>query len=131
MKSVTGRIRVALVDDNDVFREALEILLNSRGDLEIVGSAAGGEEAIEQCDDWRADVILLDYRLPGIDGVQATAALHQRCPHSAIVCLTASATLREMEAVQAAGAVACLSKDAQLDDIVAGIREAATSAVRR
>jgi two-component system response regulator DesR len=69
----------------------------------------------------------MDYRLPGLDGVQATAALRQACPDVAVVCLTASANPREMEALQAAGAVACLTKDQELDEIVDAIRAAAAS----
>jgi two-component system response regulator DesR len=67
----------------------------------------------------------MDYRLPGLDGVQATAALRKACPDVAVVCLTASANPREMEALQAAGAVACLTKDQELDEIVDAIRDAA------
>jgi len=65
-------------------------------------------------------------RLPGVDGVQATIALREACPEVAVVCLTASANLREMEALKQAGAVACLTKDRELDEIVAAIRAAAT-----
>jgi DNA-binding NarL/FixJ family response regulator len=67
----------------------------------------------------------MDYRLPGLDGVQATIALLKACPEVAVVCLTASANVREMKALQEAGAVACLTKDQELDEIVAAIRDAA------
>jgi CheY-like chemotaxis protein len=67
----------------------------------------------------------MDYRLPGLDGVQATAVLRRECPDVAVVCLTASASVLELEALKEAGAAACLTKDEELDDIVAAIRDAA------
>ncbi|MGH3116176.1 MAG: response regulator [Gaiellales bacterium] len=118
-------VRVALVEDNKVFREALEMLLELRSDVKVVASAEDGNEVVALCREHNPDVVLMDYRLPGIDGVEATAALHQACPDVAVVCLTASANLREMEALKQAGAVACLTKDEELDDIVAAIRAAA------
>ena len=67
----------------------------------------------------------LDRRLPGIDGVQATRAVLEASPDVSVVCLTASANLREVDALIEAGAVDCLSKDQELDEIVAAIRRAA------
>jgi DNA-binding NarL/FixJ family response regulator len=67
----------------------------------------------------------MDFRLPALDGVQATRQLRAACPNVAVVCLTASANLREVDALYAAGAVACLTKDEHLDKIVAAILSAA------
>ena len=67
----------------------------------------------------------MDYRLPGLDGVQATAAVREACPDVAVVCLTASANTREVEALYEAGASACLTKDQELEDIVDAIKRAA------
>jgi DNA-binding NarL/FixJ family response regulator len=69
--------------------------------------------------------VLMDFRLPGLDGVQATRALKEACPGAAVIVLSASANLSELEALRAAGAVACLSKDQDLDEIVAAIYRAA------
>jgi DNA-binding NarL/FixJ family response regulator len=118
-------VRVALIEDNDVFREALEMLLGLQPDLEVVATAADGEDAVGLCREHAPHVVLMDYRLPGIDGVQATKQLLEGCPEVAVVCLTASANLREVDALFAAGAVACLRKDEPLEDIVAAIRSAA------
>ena len=118
-------VRVALVEDNEVFREALELLLGLRSDIEVVGSAGDGTKVIELCEQEDPDVVVMDYRLPAIDGVQATKELRQACPGVAVVCLTASANLREVDALYAAGAVACLTKDEHLDEIVAAILRAA------
>jgi len=66
----------------------------------------------------------MDFRMPGLDGVQATAAVRAACPGVAVVCLTASVTGREVEALYEAGAVACLKKDQELEEIVAAIHHA-------
>ena len=117
-------IRVLLVEDNEVFREALELLFGMRGDVEVVASVGDGAAAVPACVERRPDVVLMDYRLPGLDGVQATTALRAACPDSAVVCLTASANTREIEALYQAGASACLTKDQELDTIVDAIRNA-------
>jgi len=121
---VDGPVGIVLVEDNEVFREALELLLGLRDDVRVVASVGDGAEAASVCAELRPDVVLMDYRLPGLDGVQATAAVRAASPNSAVVCLTASANLREVDALYAAGAVACLSKDQELDEIVAAIHDA-------
>jgi len=118
-------IRLVLVEDNQVFREALELLLGLRSDIEVVASVAEGSAAVDVVREHKPDVVLMDYRLPGIDGVQATRAVRAAAPDVAVVCLTASANLCEVDALFEAGAVACLSKDQELDEIVEAIRRAA------
>jgi DNA-binding NarL/FixJ family response regulator len=118
-------IRVVLIEDNDVFREALELLLELRGEIEIVAADRDGAHAAALCREHRPDVILLDYRLPGLDGVQVARVLRQECPEVAVVVLTAAAQEREVEALLETGAVACVGKDEPLDAIVAAIRRAA------
>jgi two-component system response regulator DesR len=120
--------RVLLVEDNQVFREALELLLGLRPDIEVVASIGDGSEAVQAAREHKPDVVLMDYRLPGIDGVQATAALRSACPDVAVVCLTASANAREIEALYDAGAVECLTKDQELDLIVDAIKRAVPKA---
>ena len=121
-------IRVVLVEDNDVFREALELLLGLRQEISVVASVADREAAAGIVAKLRPDVVLMDYRLPGLDGVQATRAVLAAYPETAVVCLTASANPREREALIEAGAVGCLEKDEGLDAIVAAIRSAARPA---
>ncbi len=122
---MTSPVRVVLVEDNEVFREALELLLGLRPEIEVVASVEDGSAAVPACRAHRPDVTLMDYRLPGIDGVSATAAVKEACPDVAVVCLTAAASAREVEALLGAGAVACLSKDGELDEIVEAILQAA------
>ena len=123
-----AQIRVVIVEDNAVFREALELLLGLRSDLVVVGSVADGEQAVAMCREHNPDVALMDYRLPGLDGIEATRALRVACPDVAVVALTASANRDEMEALMEAGAVACLTKDQELEEIVAAILQAAAVA---
>jgi DNA-binding NarL/FixJ family response regulator len=120
-----GPIRIVIVEDNKVFREALELLLGLRSDILVVGSVADGEAAVPACREHDPQVALMDYRLPGLDGVEATRALKEACPTVAVVALTASANREEMQALRDAGAVACLTKDKELEEIVAAIHDAA------
>jgi two-component system response regulator DesR len=120
-------IRIVLVEDNQVFREALELLLGLQTDIEVVASVGSGSDAVAAAQEHSPDVVLMDYRLPGLDGVQATRAVREAAPGVAVVCLTASANLREVDALYEAGVVACLSKDQELDEIIAAIRRAVRS----
>jgi DNA-binding NarL/FixJ family response regulator len=120
-------IRIVLVEDNQVFREALELLLGLRSDVDVVASVGDGTEAVPACLAYDPDVVLMDYRLPGLDGVQATLAVRAACPGVAVVCLTASANASEVEALLEAGAVACLTKDQELDTIVEALKRAAVT----
>jgi len=119
-------IRLVLVEDNQVFREALELLLGLQSDIVVVATVGDGSSAAEVVRAHKPDVVLMDYRLPGLDGVQATRAVREACPDVAVVCLTASPNSRAVDAPSQAGAAACLSKDPELDDVVAAIRNAAS-----
>jgi DNA-binding NarL/FixJ family response regulator len=117
-------IRVVLVEDNQMFRETLELLLGLRPEIDIVASVATGNEAPATCAQLKPDVVLMDYRMPGLNGAQATEAVLRASPSSRVVCLTASVSRKEVDQLYAAGAVACLTKDEDLDDIVSAIRDA-------
>jgi DNA-binding NarL/FixJ family response regulator len=125
---VTAPVRVVLVEDNQTFRETLELLFDLRPDIEVVASVATGNAAPETCARVKPDVVLMDYRMPGMNGAQATAAVLRASPTSRVVCLTASVTRKEVEQLVAAGAVACLKKDEDLDEIVNAIHDAARRA---
>jgi DNA-binding NarL/FixJ family response regulator len=118
-------IDVVLVEDNDVFREALELLLDVTPDVRVVASVSNGEAALDVCPRLDPDVVLVDYRLPGLDGVETTAAIRSACPRASVVVLTATAETGEVAALLEAGAIACLTKDREFDDIVGAIRNAA------
>jgi DNA-binding NarL/FixJ family response regulator len=118
-------IEVALIEDNEGYREALEVMLGVTPDVRVVASVGDGESALRVCPGVDPDVIVVDFRLPGLDGVETTSAIREACPRAAVVVLTASVESGELAALYDAGAVACLTKDRGLDDIVSAIRQAA------
>ena len=117
-------IDVVLVEDNDVFRQALELMLGVTPDVRVAAAVADGNAAVLACREAQPDVVLMDYRLPGLDGVEATLAIGDVCD-AAVVALTATADGVELGALLDAGAVRCLTKDSSLDEIVGAIRDAA------
>jgi len=121
-------VRIVLVEDNEVFRDALELLLGMRDDVSIVASVGDGVAAVSAVKELHPDVVLMDYRMPALDGIQATALIVEEVPGVAVVALTASADNAEREALLEAGAVACLMKDQELDEIVTAILQAAAVA---
>ena len=122
---VDAVIEVILAEDNDVFRQTLELLLDVTPDMRVVASVADGRSALEVSAVLIPDVVLMDYRLPELDGVEATAAIRKACPSAAVVVLTASVEPEEYDALLEAGAVACVTKDRELEEIVGAIRDAA------
>jgi DNA-binding NarL/FixJ family response regulator len=122
---VSDPIRVVLVEDNDIFRETLELLFGMRPEIDVVGDVATGYEASELCAELRPDVVLMDYRMPGMNGAEATRAVLAAAPGTRVVCLTASVTKTEIDELLAAGAVSCLTKDQDFDRIIAAVEEAA------
>lgn len=120
-------VRVVLVEDNEVFREALELMLGMRDEIEVVAAVGDGSAAVEAALAHKPDVVLMDYRMPGLTGVEATTQLLERLPDVRVVALTASADEGQREELLAAGAVACLGKDEELDAIVAAIELAASA----
>mgnify|MGYP000574848163 CR=1 FL=1 len=116
--------RVLLVEDNDVYRATLELLLGQERRVQVVGSVADGPAGVEAAGTLRPDVVLVDYRLPGLNGAEATRAITGASPASAVICLTAEATDDERAAVIAAGAVAVVEKGAPTSVLLEAIRSA-------
>ncbi|MCX5971395.1 MAG: response regulator transcription factor [Coprothermobacterota bacterium] len=117
-----SRIRVLLVDDQALFREGLRTLLEFREDLEVVGEAANGEEALFMAARLRPQVVLMDLRMPVLDGVEATRRLKESHPECKVIALT---TFDDDETVfdgLRAGAVGYLLKDVPSDTLVEAIR---------
>jgi DNA-binding NarL/FixJ family response regulator len=121
-------IKVLLVEDNEVYRSSLELLLGMQAGLEIVGSVSGGAAAAAAAAELDADVVLMDFRLPDVDGAEATSAVLAARPRSAVLCLTAEATQEEREAVLAAGAVGFVEKAEPIERLVEAVRSAAEEA---
>jgi len=117
-------IRVLLVEDNDVFRSSLELLLGLQPGLEVVGAIASGSGAADAARQLAPDVVVMDYRLPGLDGAAATRAVIE-ASGAAVLCLTAEATGDEREEILRAGAVGLVEKGGTVDGLAEAIRGAA------
>jgi DNA-binding NarL/FixJ family response regulator len=120
-------IKVLLVDDYEVVRRGLRGFLELVPELEIVGEAANGEEALEAAFRLEPDVVLMDLVMPRMDGPAAIAALRERQPHVAVVALTSFAEPERIGRALEAGAVGSLMKDAEADEVVAAVRAAHAS----
>ena len=82
------KIRVLLADDQQLMREGLRVLLDLTPDIRVVGEAGDGAEAVERAQALRPEVVLMDVRMPGLDGVAATRHLHEACPEVKVIILT-------------------------------------------
>jgi DNA-binding NarL/FixJ family response regulator len=120
------RIRVLAVDDQRVVREGLAMLLGLLPDVEVVGTAADGEEALTLAGELRPDVILMDLRMPRVDGVEATRRLRASHPEIKVVVLTTYADDRSVIDALRAGALGYLTKDAGADEIRQALQRVAS-----
>ncbi|HEY7281689.1 MAG TPA: response regulator transcription factor [Actinomycetota bacterium] len=114
-------IRVLIVDDHRMFSQALELLLRGEDGIQVVGSAATGEEALEMCASMEVDVALVDIDLPGIDGVAVTAHLRERHPVVRVVVITAFQAPNVMARAVKAGASGYVMKTDLADTLVGAI----------
>ena len=120
------RIRVVLVDDHRVVQTGLRSYLESFADLEVVGAAASGEEALEKLEGWLPDVVVMDVRMPGgIDGIEATRRVRALSPHTQVVVLTADTDDSRVVAALRAGAIGYVRKDSEPEVFLAAVRSAA------
>jgi len=115
-------IRVLLVDDQPLIRAGLRVLMADTPDLKVVGEAGSGEEALRRVPELRPDVVVMDIRMPGMDGIQATAALTSSPDPPHVLVLTTFDDDEYVYAALRAGASGFLVKDMALDDILGAIR---------
>jgi DNA-binding NarL/FixJ family response regulator len=114
---VTRPIRVLAADDQRVVREGIALILSLLPGVEVAGTAADGEEALALVADLRPDVVLMDLRMPGVDGVEATRRLRAEHPSVKVIVLTTYADDRSVISALQAGAVGYLTKDAGASEI--------------
>lgn len=113
--------RVLLADDHAVARAGLRSMIECLAGVEVVGEAASGEEAVELCETLRPDVIFMDLRMPGLDGVEATRRITREHPGTAVVVLTAQDDDDSVYDAVRAGIAGYLSKAATLDEFEAAV----------
>ena len=118
-------IRVLLADDHGVIREGLGRLIAAIDDIELIGTAADGAEAIERARELEPDVVVMDLDMPRVDGIEATRRLLEERPDTAVLVLTSFSDRPRILAALDAGARGYLLKDAASDDVADGIRAAA------
>jgi NarL family two-component system response regulator LiaR len=117
-------IRVLLVDDHAVVRSGLGAFLLAFDDLDLVGEAGSGEEAVALCESVRPQVVLMDLVMPGMDGAQATRAIREKCPEIRVIALTSFKEKELVEGAMEAGAIGYLLKNVSADELAEAIREA-------
>ena len=118
-------VRVLLVDDQALFREALATLLEVRSDVEVVGEAGNGAQALDRVAELRPDVVLMDLHMPVLDGIGATRRLRVEHPEVRVLALTTFDDDEDVFAALRAGAVGYLLKDVSSDRLVEAVSAAA------
>jgi len=118
-------IRVMIVDDHSMVRRGLAAIIKVRPDLELVGEAANGREALELCREARPDVVLMDLVMPEMSGAEATELIRKDCPHIQVIALTSFQEKELVREALQAGAISYLLKNVSAEDLAAAIREAA------
>ena len=117
-------IRVLLVDDHAVVRSGLGAFLLAYDDLELVGEAASGEEAVRLCERFQPDVVLMDLVMPGMDGATATRLIREHCPQIQVIALTSFKEKELVEGALEAGAIGYLLKNVSAEELANAIRKA-------
>jgi len=118
-------IRVLIADDHGVIRDGLGRLIGALQDMEVVGLAADGAQAVEQCRTTEPDVVLMDLEMPGVDGIEATRRILVDRPGTAVLVLTSFSDRARILGALEAGACGYLLKDVAADQVAEGIRAAA------
>jgi NarL family two-component system response regulator LiaR len=122
--SKTQKIKVLSVDDHEIFRGGIEFMLLAFDDIELVGQAQSGEEALQMCAEHEPDVILMDMMMPGMDGAAATQAVKRHFPQVQVIALTSFQEGDMVKRIMQAGAIGYLLKGVSIDELVAAIRSA-------
>ena len=120
----TDAIRVLVVDDHSMVRTGLATFIKVNTDLELVGEARDGQQALALCEELCPDVVLMDLVMPRMGGVDATRTIRQRWPHVQVIALTSYKDKELVHDALQAGAISYLLKDVSVDDLAEAIRAA-------
>ena len=124
MTAATSPIKVLIVDDHPLVRSGLAAFLQAADDLELVGEAASGQEALRLCAETEPDVVLMDLVMPGMDGAATTRALRQAHPNVQVIALTSFPQDELVERALQAGALSYLLKNVGAAELASAIRAA-------
>lgn len=117
-------IRILIADDHLVVADGLRCLLGLQKDIEVIGCVASGLEAVDKVQSSSPEVVLMDYRMPGLDGIEATALILQRAPATRVVMLSRESDAHHVARAIRAGAVAYVTKSASAEELIQAIRAA-------
>lgn len=118
-------VRVLIVDDHDLFRTGLASLMASQPDIEVVAQASGGRMGVRLAKELRPDVVLMDLRMPDLEGPEATREILADLPDMRVLVLTVASDTAEVEAALEAGAIGFVAKDTPIDRVAVAVRAAA------
>jgi DNA-binding NarL/FixJ family response regulator len=116
-------IRILIADDHTLFREGLRALFASEGDVEVVGEAADGEEAVRKALETRPEVVVMDLMMPGVNGIEATRRIHAELPGTKVLVLSMYDDEEHVQRLLASGASGYMLKRATSDELVRALRE--------
>lgn len=117
-----SNIRVVLAEDHTIVRKGLRSLLDAEADIEVVGEAGDGRQAVQQVGELHPDIVLMDITMPGLNGLEATRQIKQRYPEVQVLVLTMHATEEYIRQILRAGASGYLVKQAAVSELVLAIR---------
>ena len=126
---VFERVRVLIVEDHLLYREVVRMVLSRSNDIDIVGEATNGMEAVEKAAQLLPDVVVMDISMPRMDGVIATESIKARFPHTVVIGLSAHES-DHREAMYAAGACVVLMKEDVVDELYPALRRAMAEKVK-
>ena len=117
-----GTIRVLIADDQPLFRKGINAVLSDEPDIEVVGHAEDGDEAISMAEDTTPDVVLMDVRRPRMDGIEAAREIHDRVPSAKILMLTVSDEDQDLFEAIKSGACGYLLKEVSVEEVADSVR---------
>lgn len=121
----SSSVRVLIAEDHAIVREGVRMILDAQPDIEVIGEAVDGLEAVEMACRLRPDVVCMDLSMPGIDGMEATVRIRARCPEVRVLALTVHDSDEYFFEMLKAGAAGYVLKGAESGELVAGVRAVA------
>ena len=122
---MSAKLRILLADDHETVREGLRMILNAQPDMQVIGMAGDGREAIDQCEKTTPDVVIMDISMPGLNGLAATVELTERCPDAKVLTLTRHADNSYLQQLMRAGAAGYVLKQSRPAELLHAIRAVA------